>query len=96
MTTEYTKFFRLNLPDFRMGPWHDLVNDDFIKIDELLLGIYQGVDTTPWANNHLYVAGDTAIDLVDGSYWVCSVTHTSGPAPTNPLRSASLRTISFT
>ena len=82
MTTQYTKNFRLNLPDFRMGPWHDLVNQDFIKIDELLLGLAQGTDTIAWDNNTLYSAGTTAIDLVDYTYWVCCVTHTSAPLPT--------------
>src|SRR5579864_5506736 len=82
MTTEYTKFFRLNLPDFRMGPWHDLVNQDFIKIDELLSGIAQGTDTVAWDNNTLYSAGTTAIDMTDNTFWMCCVTHTSGPIPT--------------
>jgi len=82
MTTQYTKNFRLNLPDFRMAPWHDLVNQDFIKIDELLLGIAQGTDTTVWANNTSYDAGETAIDTTDYSYWVCRVTHTSAATGT--------------
>ena len=82
MTTEYTKNFRLNLPDFRMGPWHDLVNDDFIKIDEVLLSVIQGTDTTSWDNNTEYTAGTTAIDMTDYSFWVCSVTHTSAGVPT--------------
>ena len=82
MTTQYTKFFRLNLPDFRMGPWHDLVNQDFIKIDELLSGIAQGTDTVAWDNNMIYSAGTTAIDMTDNTFWMCCVTHTSGPVPT--------------
>jgi Collagen triple helix repeat (20 copies) len=77
MTTEYTKNFRLNLPDFRMGPWHDLINDNTVNIDELLLSLIQGTDTTIWVNNQLYNAGTTAIDTTDYSYWVCLVTHTS-------------------
>jgi hypothetical protein len=82
MTTEYTPNFRLNLPDFRMGPWHDLVNINTIKIDELLVALYQGVDTRPWANGTYYTVGTTAIDLVDNTFWVCSVTHTSALLPT--------------
>jgi hypothetical protein len=39
MTTKYTQYFRLALPDFRMGPWHDLINEDLIRIDELLYGL---------------------------------------------------------
>jgi len=65
MTTEYTKNFRLNLPDFRMGPWHDLINDNTVNIDELLLSLIQGTDTTIWVNNQLYNAGTTAIDTTD-------------------------------
>jgi hypothetical protein len=82
MTTNYTVNFRLNLPDFRMGPWHDLVNNNTITIDELLLGLYQGVDTRPWLNGTLYSIGTTAIDMVDNTYWVCGVTHTSALIPT--------------
>lgn len=82
MTTEYTTNFRLNLPDFRMGPWHDLINNNTITIDELLLSVLQGVDTRPWTNNTLFTAGMTAIDLSDNTFWVCSVTHTSAPLPT--------------
>jgi hypothetical protein len=77
MTTEYTDNFRLALPDFRMGPWHDLVNEDFVTIDQLIYNLYQGVDTTIWANNTAYTAGDTAVDSADESYWVCCVSHTS-------------------
>jgi len=82
MTTEYTQNFRLNLPEFRSGPWHDLVNDDFVKIDQLLMSVYGGVDTRPWTNNTLFEIGMTCIDTVDNTFWVCSVTHTSAPTPT--------------
>ena len=82
MTTEYTKNFRLNLPDFRMGPWHDLVNQDFITIDELILSVIQGVDTRVWTNNFDFAVGMTAIDPTDNTFWVCSVNHTSAPLPT--------------
>jgi hypothetical protein len=70
------------MPDFRMGPWHDLVNEDFATIDELLFSLYQGVDTQVWTNNTGFTAGDTAIDATDSSYWVCSVSHTSAPTGT--------------
>lgn len=82
MTTEYTPNFRFNMPDFRMGPWHDLVNTNTFRLDQILLAIYQGVDTAPWENNKLYTPGMTAIDLVDNSFWVCAFEHTSAPAPT--------------
>jgi Collagen triple helix repeat (20 copies) len=82
MTTEYTTNFGLNLPDFRMGPWHDLININTMKIDELLMSLYGGADTYPWENNTLYNPGTTAIDLSDSSFWVCSVLHTSAAVPT--------------
>jgi hypothetical protein len=81
MSTEYTKNFRLNLPDFRMGPWHDLVNGNMVTIDELILSAYQGVDTTTWQNNHIYNVGTTAIDATDNTFWVCCVSHTSAQVP---------------
>ncbi len=79
MTTEYTDHFRLNLPDFRMGPWHDLVNEDFITLDQLLFSLYQGVDTQTWENNKLYMPGTTAIDPDDNTFWVAIIEHTSAP-----------------
>lgn len=82
MTTEYTEHFRFSLPDFRTGPWHDLVNDDFVSIDELLWNLFQGVDTTYWANDQLYLHGTTAIDPVDQSFWICMVDHTSAVSGT--------------
>jgi hypothetical protein len=82
MTTEYTQNFKLNLPDFRMGPWHDLINNNTVTIDEILMSVIQGVDTRPWTNNTVFTVGMTCIDTVDNTFWVCSVTHTSAPAPT--------------
>jgi hypothetical protein len=82
MTTDYTQNFKLNLPDFRMGPWHDLVNGNMEVIDTLLMSITQGVDTRPWENNYYFVNGMTAIDITDNTYWICSVSHTSAPVPT--------------
>jgi hypothetical protein len=82
MTTEYTDNFRLALPDFRMGPWHDLVNSDFAQIDELLMGLYQGVNTIPWANDIPFTAGTVALDTTDNSFWVCVTDHTSAATGT--------------
>ena len=82
MTTQYTEHFRLNLPDFRTGPWHDLVNDDFVTLDDILWNLYQGVDTAPWANGTHYTIGYTAIDTTDNSFWVCLVDHTSAATGT--------------
>jgi hypothetical protein len=82
MTTEYTQNFRLNLPDFRMGPWHDLVNDNTAAIDRILMNAYQGVGIIPWDNSTDFEAGITALDSVDSSFWVCCVNHTSAGVPT--------------
>jgi hypothetical protein len=82
MTTEYTTNFRLNLPDFRMGPWHDLLNTNTVTIDALMMSVLQGVDTRVWTNNTLFTAGMTAIDPADSTFWVTSVSHTSAPLPT--------------
>ena len=82
MTTEYTENFRLNLPDFRMGPWHDLINTNTVNIDELLLNILNNNGTVIWTNSTLFEAGVTALDEVNNSYWACCVTHTSAAIPT--------------
>lgn len=75
--TDYTPNFGLALPDFRMGPWHDLLNADIRKIDQLLFGALSSVDTPPWANDTFYDVGVTAFDQDDASTWMCSVAHTS-------------------
>lgn len=82
MTTAYTDNFRLNLPDFRSGPWHDLINENAMTIDGLIMGLYQGVDTRPWDNEVLFQVGYTALDTTDNSFWVCVTEHTSAAAGT--------------
>lgn len=82
MTTEYTLNFGLALPDFRSGPWHDLVNNDFALIDALLFSALSGVGVEPWANNTSYAAGVNALDEVDATIWLCTVSHTSAVSGT--------------
>ena len=77
MTTEYTKNFSLALPDFRMGPWHDLVNGDFKKIDDLIYGAVSQVDIHPWTNSTSYVVGIVVLDNVNGTTWMCATAHVS-------------------
>jgi len=77
MTTEYTQNFGLALPDFRMGPWHDLVNNDITKIDALLFSALSGQNVDVWANNTIYTQGLTILDDTDASIWMCSIDHTS-------------------
>ena len=62
MTTEYTTNFQLALPDFRMGPWHDLVNSDFKKIDALLFNALSGANVEVWQHSTDYHVGDNALD----------------------------------
>lgn len=82
MTTLLTKNFQLSLPDFRSGPWHDLINNDLIRVDALIFGALSKVDTQPWVNNKLYGTGVTVIDASDASTWMASVNHTSAVAGT--------------
>ena len=82
MTTNYTPNFNLALPDFRSGPWHDLLNGDITKIDQLLYGAISRVDTPLWANNTFYDVGVTALDGDTGSSWMCNTAHTSAATGT--------------
>jgi hypothetical protein len=82
MTTEYTANFGLAMPDFRSGPWHDLVNGDFSKIDSLLFSALSGADVEPWLNSKVYTVGMEVVDASDASIWMCNVNNTSSPAPT--------------
>ena len=85
MTTQYTPNFQLAMPDFRAGPWHDLVNNDFAKIDALLYGAMSQANVAPWKNATTYTPGVTVIDNSDASVWVCAVGHASAPLPTTFL-----------
>jgi hypothetical protein len=87
MTTQYTDNFGFALPDFRQGPWHDLINNDLIKIDSLIFGAMSQANVPPWANATHYNIGTTVIDTVDASVWMCVIAHTSPNAPTTFLQS---------
>lgn len=80
--TSYTQNFGLALPDFRQGPWHDLLNSDLTKIDALLYSSLSGANVDVWANNTAYSAGTSVVDDSDASIWLCAVSHTSAAAPT--------------
>jgi hypothetical protein len=77
MTTEYTKNFGFALPDFRQGPWHDLLNGDISKIDGLIYGALSAVNTPPWTNNTHYTLGQTVLDTDISTTWLCNFDHTS-------------------
>ena len=82
MTTEYTPNFQLALPDFRMGPWHDLVNGDFKKIDTLLFNALSGANVEVWVHSTAYHVGDNALDDTDATIWLCVIAHTSASTGT--------------
>lgn len=60
-----------------MGPWHDLLNDDLTRLDQLLYGALSKVDTPVWANSTHYVVGSTAFDSQTGAAFMCAIDHTS-------------------
>lgn len=82
MTTQYTKNFALALPDFRMGPWHDLVNGNTTKIDQIIFGALSRVDTPLWDNDTHYTVGVTVVDVDTAATWMANVEHTSPPTGT--------------
>lgn len=82
MTTSYTKNFGLALPDFRMGPWHDLINQDIAKIDGLIYGAMSTANSVPWENSKHYVIGVTVIDTDTSTTWMCNFEHTSAATGT--------------
>jgi len=82
MTTEYTTNFGLAKPDFRMGPWHDLVNTNMDRVDAMLYSALAQSNVDAWQNSTHYSVGLSIIDISDATVWMCSITHTSSPAPT--------------
>ena len=82
MTTNYTENFALALPDFRQGPWHDLLNTNIRKIDQIIFGALSSVDTPLWENSTAYVTGQTVTDGDDATTWMCNADHTSATAGT--------------
>ena len=82
MTTEYTTNFGLAKPDFRMGPWHDLVNTNMDRVDAMLYSALAQSNVVAWQNSTHYSVGLSIIDISDATVWMCSITHTSSPAPT--------------
>jgi hypothetical protein len=71
MTTEYTVNYRWNLPDFRMGPWHDLVNENFVNIDAALKGVADApinAEDITYVNTHPPSTADTVQEALDELY----------------------------
>lgn len=82
MTTEHTPNFGLALPDFRMGPWHDLVNGNTMTIDALLYSALSNTNVVAWTNATLYNSGVSVVDNDNATIWLCLHTHTSAAFPT--------------
>ena len=82
MTTEYTPNFGLAMPDFRMGPWHDLMNGNTASIDALLYSALSNTNVVAWTNDTLYNSGVSVVDNDNATIWLCLLTHTSPPPPT--------------
>jgi hypothetical protein len=82
MTTDYTTNFQLALPDFRMGPWHDLINGNLKKIDTLLFNALSGANVEVWIHSTQYHLGDNTLDDTDATIWLCVVAHTSAATGT--------------
>lgn len=82
MTTEYTKNFALAKPDFRMGPWHDLLNTNADKIDSVIYGGLSGASKPPWVHSTAYTIGVQVTDTDSASTWLCNVNHTSAATGT--------------
>jgi hypothetical protein len=82
MTTKYTKNFGLALPDFRQGPWHNLINDDFTTLDTLLFTALSAANVAVWVHAHDYHIGDNALDDTDATIWLCVIAHKSAASGT--------------
>lgn len=84
MTTEYTPFLRLALPDFRSSSWHEYVNNNMEAIDASITNALVASNVTVWANDTSYGVGAlTMDDEVDPpTFWINTEEHTSPASPT--------------
>lgn len=82
MSTSFTKFLRLAIPDFLTSPWSTQLTDAFTALDAAVYNSLVAANVIPWANNTVYGVGNTRIDPVTGSIWLCLVAHTSALSPT--------------
>lgn len=82
MTTEFTQYFRLRLPDFRTSPWHDEMNANTADIDSILYRSLVAQNIEVWVNDFDYTIGDIAIDPDNATFWLCTTDHTSAAAGT--------------
>ena len=81
--TDQTTNYGLNLPTFDTGPWHDLINSNFVKLDTIIKSA-TGLPSIRggWLNSVLYAVGDRVIDPQLGTIWINQVEHTSASAGT--------------
>lgn len=80
MTTQFTTNFRLPIPDFNSEPWHAQVQSLFQQIDALVYKVLVANGMVTWVNLLAVNQGTIALDPVDGSTWLCRVSHTNAAA----------------
>jgi hypothetical protein len=81
MTLTYTKYYRFPKTDFLSEPWQQGIWDSFDSIDALMYNNALSSNITLWQNSTPYIVGNMRIDSANGTTWLCSVPHTSAPAP---------------
>jgi hypothetical protein len=80
MTTLFTQHLRIPKATFAEDPWHQDFWAALDQIDSLIYNVLLASSTNVWVNNHLYEAGDAAIDSSAGRVYVSLVSHTSAVA----------------
>lgn len=78
-----TPNLRLNVPDFDQAPWDQDVNTNWHVLDATV-GMFSAIPNLVgvWKNSTAYVYGQSTIDAVDSSIWMCAQSHTSSALPT--------------
>lgn len=84
----YTTHFNFAKPPFNYVAWHDMMNDNFDRLDTMLSIAGYPVFEDVWANDTLYEVGDRAFDDTNSTVFVCMVEHTSAASGTFPQERA--------
>lgn len=80
--TTYTNRLKFPVPDFALKPWQANLLTCFQQIDETIYQSIINAGTTAWGNSVPFVAGAIAVDTVDGSFYICLVSHTASATGT--------------
>ena len=80
--TLHTPNLKLNVPDFDQVPWDVDVDQNWLILDATV-GQFFGVANFAgvWLNNEEYLVGQTVVDGIDSSMWMCLITHVTGTFP---------------